>query len=55
MANIGLGQRRADGYQEPPMLTAGDDVECIVPFITPDRLSYHARDVVRALLDDATL
>jgi hypothetical protein len=50
MANIGLGQRRADGYEELPLITAGDDLECILPHITPDRLSYHAKDVIESLL-----
>ncbi len=50
VTNIGLGQRRADGYEELPMLTAGDDIACVRPFITPERLSYRARDVVEALL-----
>jgi hypothetical protein len=50
LANIGLGQRRPDGYEEPPMLTAGDDLECLRPYISPDRLSYRARDVIEALL-----
>ncbi len=50
VTNIGLGQRRADGYEELPMLTAGDDIACVRPFITPEHLSYRARDVVEALL-----
>lgn len=49
MANIGLGQRRKDGYVELPMLTAGDDLECIKQFISPDKLEYHARDVLEYL------
>ncbi|CAG0971279.1 hypothetical protein PHYC_01262 [Phycisphaerales bacterium] len=49
VANLGLGQRRSDGYEEPPLLTAGDDLECIRPFITPQRLCYHARDVIASL------
>lgn len=50
MANIGMGQQRSDGYDEPPLLTAGDDLACIVPFITPQRLSYHAREVIESML-----
>ena len=50
MANIGLGQRRADGYEEPPLLTAGNDLACITPFIANDRLSYHAKDVIASLI-----
>ena len=50
VTNLGMGQRRADGYEELPMLTAGDDIDCVRAFITPDRLSYRARDVVESLL-----
>jgi len=50
VANLGLGQRRNDGYEEFPMLTAGDDLACLKPYIAPDRLSYHARDVIESLL-----
>lgn len=50
VANLGLGQRRPDSYEEPPLLTAGNDLDCIRPFITPEKLSYHASDVIAALL-----
>ncbi len=50
VTNIGMGQRRPDGYEELPMLTAGDGIDAVRAYITPDRLSYHARDVVEALL-----
>lgn len=53
MANIGLGQRRDDGYEEPPLLTAGDDLACIAPLITPERRSYRARDVIDSILQPA--
>lgn len=53
VANIGLEQHRADGYAEPPLLTAGDDVACILPFISEGRLAYHARDVIEAILQPA--
>ena len=32
LATIGLGQRHASGYQEPPIVTAGRDVETIARF-----------------------
>ena len=32
------------------MLTAGDDIACVLAYITPDHLSYRARDVVESLL-----
>lgn len=50
LANIGLGQHRNNGYEEPALLTAGKDVDCIRAFITPECLIYHARDVIRAML-----
>ncbi len=50
VTNIGMGQRRADGYAELPMLTAGDDIASVRAFISPGHLSYHASDVVAALL-----
>lgn len=50
LTNIGLGQRRADGYEEPALLTAGDDVGCLKPFVSADRPSYSARDVIDAIL-----
>ena len=50
IANIGLGQVRADGYEELPMLTAGDDLEPVRRLIAPDRQSYRARDVIEWLI-----
>ncbi len=50
MANIGLAQHRADGYVEPPLLTAGNDLECIREFLTEGRLGYSASDVVAHVL-----
>ena len=53
VTNIGMGQRQANGYEELPMLTAGVDIDCVRAYITPDRLSYRARDVVESLLPSA--
>lgn len=53
LANVGLGQHRGDGYVEPALLTAGDDLDCLKGYITPDRLSYHASDVVERLVPSA--
>lgn len=50
LANIGLAQRRVGGYEEPPLVTAGDDLDCLRQFISTDRLTYRARDVIEALL-----
>lgn len=53
MANIGLGQERSDGYDEPPLLTSGDDVSCLRQFIAPGKLSYFAREVIASVLPPA--
>ncbi len=51
MANVGLGQVRADGSPELPLVTCGDDVRNITRFLkSADALSYSARDVVDYLL-----
>jgi nitronate monooxygenase len=50
VTNIGMGQRRPEGYAELPMLTAGDDIASIRAFISPGHLTYHASDVVASLL-----
>jgi nitronate monooxygenase len=49
-ANIGLGQRQANGSVEKPLLTAGDDVAQIAQLLKPGRTSYTAADVIQALL-----
>lgn len=60
LANIGLGQRRkagcaanAGGYVEPPLLTAGDDLSCVAVHLSNGRSTYHARDIIDALLANA--
>ncbi len=50
LANVGLGQRQPEGYEEPPMLTAGDDLECVRGLISEGSTEYRARDVIAALL-----
>jgi nitronate monooxygenase len=51
MANVGLGQVRADGSPELPLVTCGDDVRNITRFLkSADALSYSARDVIDFLL-----
>jgi nitronate monooxygenase len=49
MANIGLGQLRAEGRVEPPILTAGDDLKGIAKFLA-GRDRYSAADVIDYLL-----
>ena len=48
-ATIGLGQRR-QGIAEPPIVTAGNDVEELGRLLGPDRHAYSAADVVAYLL-----
>ena len=50
LANIGHAQNREGGAVEPPILTAGDDINEIVRFLAPGEDSYSAADVVRELL-----
>lgn len=50
-ATIGLGQRR-HGVEEPPILTAGNDLEELGRLLGPDRRSYSAADVVSYLLGE---
>lgn len=50
LANIGLGQRLADGTQELGLVTLGDDFTEVGRFCTPARPDYTAADVLRVLL-----
>lgn len=50
LATIGLGQRREDGFVEPPLLTAGDSLPEIKRFLAGGARSYRAADVVDHLL-----
>jgi NAD(P)H-dependent flavin oxidoreductase YrpB (nitropropane dioxygenase family) len=52
LATVGLGQRRASGYQEPPLVTAGDDLRTIARFSGGTGAPYSAADVVAELLSD---
>jgi hypothetical protein len=49
-AAIGLGQRRPEGYTEPPLLTLGQDFG-FLPGLP--RRQYTAADVVRYLIEGA--
>ncbi|MGV3614160.1 MAG: nitronate monooxygenase [Fimbriimonas sp.] len=48
-ATVGLGQTRKDGYEEPPLVTAGDDLACLLHLVERGGLSYSAADVLDAL------
>jgi NAD(P)H-dependent flavin oxidoreductase YrpB (nitropropane dioxygenase family) len=52
LSNIGLGQRRGNGYDEPPLVTAGDDVVNLAAFLPIHDLSYSAVDVLETLLGE---
>jgi NAD(P)H-dependent flavin oxidoreductase YrpB (nitropropane dioxygenase family) len=49
VATVGLGQRRAGGYLEPPLVTLGQDV-AFLPHLTRRSADYTAADVIRYLL-----
>ncbi|MGB2571021.1 nitronate monooxygenase [Micromonospora citrea] len=49
VAAVGLGQRRPDGYREPPLLTLGQDLSFLPPLMG-GRDDYDAADVVEYLL-----
>ncbi len=50
MATVGLGQMRADGTAEPPIMTAGNEVANVAKFLKPNTTSYTAAEVIQALL-----
>jgi nitronate monooxygenase len=50
LANIGLGQIRADGSQELPLLTSGIDVETVARFVPEGASGYNATDVISQVL-----
>ncbi|MFI7542818.1 nitronate monooxygenase [Actinoplanes sp. NPDC049599] len=49
VATVGLGQRRPDGYVEPPLVTLGQDLTFLA-HLTGDGHDYGAADVVGYLL-----
>jgi NAD(P)H-dependent flavin oxidoreductase YrpB (nitropropane dioxygenase family) len=49
---VGLGQRRADGAEEPPIVTIGQDLSFLPELLGPDRDRYTAADAVGYLLRD---
>ncbi len=50
MSNIGLGQIKRDGTEEPILLTSGDDVADVARFLPEGADSYRARDVIDYLV-----
>ena len=51
MSTCGLGQYRADGHREPPIVTSGDDINDIRQLLV-GRESYGASDVIAHLSGD---
>lgn len=49
ISNIGLGQRRRQNQQEPPLITLGHDVLHVRQFFSEGSTNYRAADVVRSL------
>ncbi len=54
MANLGMPQLRSDGFQEPPLLTGGDDVERLSQFLGDGVTRYTAADVVAYLRGESS-
>ena len=52
LATIGLGQRQASGDDEPPVVTAGEDLRTVARFSGGAGASYSAADVVARLLGE---
>ena len=50
LANIGQAQVRGSHHVEPPLVTAGDDLNYVAEFLPPDQTSYSAADVIAGLL-----
>ena len=50
VATMGLGQKRRNGTEEIPLVTAGDDLKFVLRFLKPGQISYTAKDVLRILL-----
>jgi hypothetical protein len=48
MSTCGLGQYRADGHREPPIVTSGDSINDIRDLLV-DRVSFSASDVIAHL------
>jgi nitronate monooxygenase len=50
LATIGQPQRRKGKIEEKGIVTSGDDLPEVARFAAPDRLEYHAADVIAILL-----
>jgi nitronate monooxygenase len=52
MANIGHNQVQRDGYVEKALVTVGDDLNKISRFVSKDKPTYTAREVLEYLLSE---
>lgn len=50
LSNIGLGQVRASGYEEPALLTAGDHMPALREFLKDGKTKYSAKTVIEQVL-----
>ena len=53
LANVALAETGANGEIEPPLLTAGDDLEALREFLAPGEDDYDAAQVLQALTQPA--
>ncbi len=54
LSNVGLGQIKRDGSEEPILVTSGDDVVDVARFLPEGAASYRAKDVIDYLLTGIT-
>ncbi|MBL7993786.1 nitronate monooxygenase [bacterium] len=52
MAAAGIPQHRKDGYIEPPLVTAGDDLANVGRFVKKGNTGYTAKEVIDSLLGE---
>jgi nitronate monooxygenase len=49
MANIGMAQKQASGYLEKPLFTSGSELSLLKRFISQEKKSYSAEEIINAL------
>lgn len=54
MATVGGGQTRKDGYHELPIVTLGNDIACVLNYMSDSDTGYSARAVVAGILGETT-
>lgn len=53
LSTVGMAQLRKDGYEEPPLVTAGNTLSEIKLFIKPGSTTYSASEVIAAICDQS--